>query len=181
MIVVGARNDPVKIPKQSHPKEVWKHARYKTKNEDPPLFNLNQVRTGFGVWIQCCQEVQWDTNRRRISVTHICDNLVCLRWWRRRRRWWRWGQKLRVNTIQVLDASLVIFAQSQWVGERVVGWHYGSWLARVLQAKDVPELMGSDLEEVCACKVGDVAKPQMIQKLPRANCIDLVTADKDSK
>lgn len=51
----------------------------------------------------------------------------------------------------------------------------------MLQAKDVPELMGSDLEEVCACKVGDDAKPQMIQKLPRANCIDLVTADKDSK
>lgn len=109
-----------------------------------------------------------EVNCRGFSMTHICDNLVCL-WWRR--RWWRrrrGGQKLGVNTIQVLDSSLVIFAQPQWVGEGVVGRHYGSWLTRVLQAEDVPKLMGSDLEEVCACKGGgDDAKPQMIQKLPQ--------------
>lgn len=72
----------------------------------------------------------------------------------RRRRGWRRGQDLPVGSVQVLDSSLVIVAQPQRVGEGVVGGHDGSRRAGVLQAQYMPELMGCNLEEVCACRGG---------------------------
>lgn len=72
-----------------------------------------------------------------------------------------------MSSIQVLDALLVILAQPQRVGEGVVRRHDGSRLAGVLQAQDVPELMGSNLEKVCACggsrQASENAKPHLIQ------------------
>lgn len=59
-----------------------------------------------------------------------------------------------MSAVQILDALLVILAQPQRVREGVVGGHDGPRLAGVLQAQDVPELMGGDLEEVRACRGG---------------------------
>lgn len=126
----------------------------------PQPFSLCQVKSYFKLmrhfsfklsksphdWIfKCC-----------ISSTHIRDDFIGLWvWWRWRRGWWRrWGQDLRVRSVQVLDALPVILAQPQRVGEWVVCGHDGSLLAGVLQAQDVPELMGSNLEKVCACRDG---------------------------
>lgn len=82
---------------------------------------------------------------------HVGDNLIGL-WVGRGRRWWRrCGQDSRVSPVQILDALLVVLAQPQRVREGVVGRHDGPRLAGVLQAQDVPKLMGSNLEEVCAC------------------------------
>lgn len=57
-----------------------------------------------------------------------------------------------MSPVQVLDSLLVVLAQSQRVGEGVVGGHDGARLAGVLQTQDVPELMGGDLQEVCTCR-----------------------------
>lgn len=57
-----------------------------------------------------------------------------------------------MSAVQILDAFLVIFAHPQWVGEGVVCGHDGSRLMGVPQAQDVPKLMGSNLEKVCACR-----------------------------
>lgn len=58
------------------------------------------------------------------------------------------------RSVQVLDAPLVIIAYSGWkVGEEVVWGHDGSLRTGVLQAQDVPELMGGNLEKVHACRV----------------------------
>lgn len=59
-----------------------------------------------------------------------------------------------MSAVQVLDALLVILAQPQRVREGVVSGHDGPRLPGVLQAQDVPELMGSNLEEVRACGGG---------------------------
>lgn len=104
-----------------------------------------------------CDAVGWEwvSNERCVGFTHVWDDLVGLRvqWWGRRRGWRR-GPDWRADSVQVLDAPLVVLAQLQRVGEGVVCGHDGSRLTRVLQAEDVPELMGSNLEEVCACKGG---------------------------
>lgn len=57
-----------------------------------------------------------------------------------------------MSAVQVLDALLVILAQPQRVREGVVSGHDGPRLAGVLQAQDVPKLMGSNLEKVRACR-----------------------------
>lgn len=59
-----------------------------------------------------------------------------------------------MSSVQVLDAALIVLAQPQRIGEGVVCRHDGSWLTGVLQAQDMPELMGSNLEKVCACGGG---------------------------
>lgn len=80
-----------------------------------------------------------------------------------------------MSSIQVLDALLVILAQPQWVGERVVGRHDGSRLTGVLQAQDMPKFMGSHLEKVSACgcsrQDSEDGKPHLIPI-----CFDLFMA-----
>lgn len=74
-------------------------------------------------------------------------------------------------SIQGLDALLVILAQSQRVGEGVVCGHDGSRRTGVLQAQDVPELMGSNLEKVCACggsrQAAQDGKPHLVHTVLR--------------
>jgi hypothetical protein len=64
---------------------------------------------------------------------------------------WRWGLDMWTRAIQVLDPQLVILAQLQGIGEAVIGGHHCARFLGVLQAKNMPELMSSHLEEVCAC------------------------------
>lgn len=101
------------------------------------------------------------------------DDLVGLWVGWRRRRGWRCGQDFRISSVQVLDALFVIVAQPQRVGEGVVGRHDGSRHAGVLQAQYVPELMGCNLEEVCACRgvrqTSENAKPHVTQILLESN------------
>lgn len=55
------------------------------------------------------------------------------------------------RAIQVLDALLVIVAQLQGIGEAVIRGHHCTRFPGVLQAQNMPKLMSSHLEEVCAC------------------------------
>lgn len=53
--------------------------------------------------------------------------------------------------VQVLDPQLVILAQLQGIGEAVIRGHHCTRFPGVLQAQNMPKLMSSHLEEVCAC------------------------------
>ncbi len=91
-----------------------------------------------------------------------------------------------MNSIQVLDTLFVILAQPQWVGKGVICGHDGSWLTGVLKAQDVPKLMGSNLEKVCACGGGRQAskdaKPHLVHMMSADSfgiCFDLLADGRD--